>query len=65
MRYEQSGKRVFSAPLSRAREGTNQSIGSRNSVRIGKRLGIAGFYFFMAKGVLWLIGLSFVYGFGL
>ena len=30
----------------------------------GKRLGIAGFYFFMVMGVLWLISLSFVNGFG-
>lgn len=31
----------------------------------GRRLAIAGFCFFMAKGMLWLIGLSFVYVLGL
>lgn len=61
MEYEQSGMRVFRArliPLSRAKEGPYQSIGSSNGVRLGKRLGIAGFYFFMVKGVLWLITLN-------
>jgi hypothetical protein len=64
MKYEQSGKRVFSArliSLSRAKEGPYQS----NVMHLGKRMGTAGFYFFMVNGVLRLIGLSFVYRFGL
>jgi hypothetical protein len=68
MKYRQSDKRGFSVrliPLLRAREGPYPSIGSSRGVRLGKRLGVAGFYFFMAKGMFWLIGFSFVFGFGL
>jgi hypothetical protein len=68
MRFDQNNIRIFSTriiPLMRAREGTHQSIASRAGARLGKHLGMAGFYFFMVKGVLWLLGLSFVYVFGL
>ena len=68
MRFEQSNGRAIGArtiPVMRVKEGPRQSIASRAGARLGKRLGMAGFYFFMAKGVLWLIGLSFVYVFGL
>jgi hypothetical protein len=54
MKYKQSGKRVFSArltPLSRAKEGPYQSYG----MHVG--MGMVGFYFFMVKGLLCLIGL--------
>ncbi len=68
MRFEQNNTRVFSKriiPLMRASEGPHKSIASTKGALLGKRLGMAGFFFFMAKGVLWLLGFSFVYVFGL